>query len=96
MLFLLPEKDKVEESDGCVTKCSDDSACGGPNGQISVFTNYKAKAAGTLEVKPVNLKDEDVTADKDTLSEVTKEKKLIVGEVKCDVVKVMQCSLTTF
>ena len=39
---------------------TDQSPCGGPDGQLSVYTDFKAKAVNTLEVQPVNFKGEDV------------------------------------
>ena len=41
-------------------RCTDDSPCGGPDGQLSVYTDFKAKAVNTLEVQPINFKGEDV------------------------------------
>ena len=59
----------------CTLKCSDDSPCGGPAGQLSVYKSFKAKAANTLTVTPVNLKEENVTkstSEKITVGEVWK------------------------
>ena len=41
-------------------RCTDDSPCGGPDGQLSVYTDFKAKAVNTLEVQPINFKGDDV------------------------------------
>ena len=62
----------------CTTTCSDGKKCGGPNGLISIYTDFKAFSTLDLVLEVTDLRNETVATTEDDIKDVSNYSLLIL------------------
>ena len=63
----------------CTTTCSDGKKCGGPNGLISIYTDFKAFSTLDLVLEVTDLRNDTVATTEDDIKDASN--KVSTGEV---------------